>query len=230
MDTTPPERPGFWAIAWRMCVRLAVIAGLAILAHFALDWAMALSDHLPAEAASRMQALVLIAIVLLYALVLALPFVPGVEIGLALMVIRGAEIAPIVYLATVLGLTLAFLVGWSLPLRTLRQLLADLHLRRAADMLDRIAPLSPEERLERLRSRLPAPLAHWVVAARYLALAVLLNLPLNAFLGGGGGLAMLAGFSRLFRLGIAIPVMALAVLPVPALVWLFGLDILPQRM
>ena len=47
----------------------------------------------------------------LYALVLAIPFVPGVEIGLSMMMIRGADAALPVYLATIAGLTLAYLVG-----------------------------------------------------------------------------------------------------------------------
>ena len=228
MVTTSPERPGFWAIAWRMGLRLAIVAGLAVLAHVALDQAMALSDRLPHETADRARCLILLGAALLYALVLAMPFVPGVEIGLALMVIRGAEIAPVVYLATVLGLSLAYIIGQLLPLTTLQRLFADLRLRRAAVLMETIAPLTPDERVERLRARLPERLAHWVIGARYLVLAVLLNLPLNAFLGGGGGLAMLAGMSRLYRPQMAIPVIALAVLPVPALVWLFGVDILPQ--
>ncbi len=220
--------PRYRAIVARMILRLCVVAALALLAHLALDWAMALSDRLPQAAAARTRSLILLGVTVLYALVLAMPFVPGVEIGVALMVLRGAEIAPVVYLATIMGLALAFFVGRALPLGALERLLLDLRLRQAAMLIETIAPLSTAERLEQLRARLPERLGRWLIDARYLALAVLLNLPLNAFLGGGGGLAMLAGLSGLFRAGAAILVIALAVLPVPALVWLLGADILPQ--
>lgn len=50
-----------------------------------------------------------------YILLMALPFVPGVEIGLALMMILGPEIVPLVYGCTLTSLCLAFLVGRFLP-------------------------------------------------------------------------------------------------------------------
>ena len=228
VSSSQPQRDGLGAVLFRMALRLAIIAGIAVLAHLALDAAMALSDRLPHESADLARCLILIGATVLYAVVLAIPFVPGVEIGLALLVLRGAEIAPMVYLATVLGLALAYGIGGRLPLRALERLLQDLRLKRAAALVAQVAPMRTDERLSALRERLPPRLAPLILNARYLALAVLLNLPFNAFLGGGGGLMMLAGLSGLMRARFALPVMALAVLPVPALVWLLGVDILPQ--
>ncbi|MGA1369426.1 MAG: hypothetical protein ACO394_13000, partial [Blastocatellia bacterium] len=43
-------------------------------------------------------------------------------------------------------------------------------------------------------------------------LAVALNMPGNAMIGGGGGIAMLAGMSGLFALPVFVMVIAIAVL------------------
>jgi len=51
---------------------------------------------------------------------------------------------------------------------------------------------------------------------RYLALAVLLNVPGNAVIGGGGGIAMLVGMTRLFSFPAYIATVVLAVSPVCA--------------
>lgn len=232
MTSTDPitARPGYGAIAARMLLRVGFIAVIALGAHFAIEWAMALTDSLPAAEGDVARCAILLGATLLYALVLALPFVPGVEIGIALLMMRGAEMAPAVYLATVLGLSLAFVVGRALPFAALQRLFADLHLKQAASLIETIAPLTPEERIARLRARLPARLGQWVITARYLALAILLNLPLNAFLGGGGGLSVLAGISGLFQTPRTIAVIAISVLPVPLLVWFLGTDVLPGFM
>jgi uncharacterized membrane protein YdjX (TVP38/TMEM64 family) len=56
-----------------------------------------------------------------YVLMLALPFVPGVEFGLLLMVLFGPEGVIIAYVATVTGLSLAYFVAQTVPDRiTLR--------------------------------------------------------------------------------------------------------------
>ncbi|NNL35795.1 MAG: hypothetical protein HKP35_08255, partial [Silicimonas sp.] len=50
-----------------------------------------------------------------YTVLMALPFVPGVEIGLALIAIFGARVVPVIYLTTVLALVLAFAAGRLVP-------------------------------------------------------------------------------------------------------------------
>ena len=64
----------------------------------------------------------------------------------------------------------------------------------------------------------------WRIAV--LALAVLLNCPGNAVLGGGGGLAMLSGMSQKMSAGKFFLVIAIATTPVPILVLLglFNID------
>ena len=55
---------------------------------------------------------------------------------------------------------------------------------------------------------------------RYLVLAVLLNLPGNALIGGGGGLAMVAGMSRLYSFPAYFLLISVAILPGPAVILL----------
>lgn len=222
-DLTPPP----WRVALpRLALRCAVVVGAALLLLSLYDVAMTLSDRLPETDRWATQIVLTGGVLLLYATLISVPFVPGVEIGLALLVMRGAEIAPAVYLATVLGLLLAYLLGRYLPITVMQRLFLDLHMTSACRMIAEIAPLGADARLALLRQRLPQWAAPWVLRYRYLTLAMLLNLPGNAVIGGGGGLSLLAGLSRVFRpLPIALT-LCLAVAPVPLAVWLFGAEFL----
>ena len=204
----------------RTSLRLALILGLAVGANLALAWLTAWVEQQHAGDARLMVSALLLGALLLYAMLLAVPFVPGIEIGLALLLMQGAAIAPFVYLATVLGLLLAFCVGQFISARSLARAFADLGMRRVAGSILDLAPLSPPARVARLEARLPRQLARPLVRWRYPMVAVLLNLPGNGAMGGGGGLMLLAGISRLFELRWMAPTVLLAVAPVPALVWL----------
>lgn len=159
---------------------------------------------------------------LVYAALMAIPFCPGIELGLALLLLGGPEIAPAVYLATVAALLLAFAIGRSISPRPLIEFLALLRLRRASEMLQRVATLAAEDRLQLLLARGRPQMVRLLTRHRYVALAIALNTPGNVLLGDGGGIALAAGVSRLFSLrGFAVTV-ALAVAPVPAIVMLAG--------
>lgn len=225
---TLSKRADRLGLAARMALRLVAVLAIALAAHLALEWAMALADRFEGSSGLLTRCTILITAIVLYALLLAIPFIPGVEIGISLLIMRGAEIAPAIYLATVLGLGLAFLMGRLVPLAALRQFLYDLRMTRAADLLETAGQMTPDERLDALRARLPARLGRWLLRTRYLALGLLLNLPFNAFVGGGGGLSMMAGMSGLLRPRAALLTIALAVLPVPLAVWVMGTHILPQ--
>ena len=155
---------------------------------------------------------------------LALPFVPGAEIGIALLATFGAAIAPLIYVCTVAAMTLAFVIGRFLPIRALEQLLRLLRLQRAADLVARAATLTPDERVAMLlggnQSKRMLTLA---VRYRYVALAVAVNTPGNSIIGGGGGIMMLAGLSGLFSPFSTFVTIVLAVSPVPVAVVFFGL-------
>ena len=147
---------------------------------------------------------------------------PGIEVGISLLLLKGAAIAPLVYAATVLGLILAFVVGRFLPHTWLHGFLADMRLKRACQLVDRLAPMTGAERLAHLTDRAPGWAKPLIGPWRYALLAVLLNLPGNMVIGGGGGIAFTAGFTRLFRPGWTTAAIALAVLPVPFMIWVTG--------
>ena len=220
--TPPPLRASLPRVILRlMAVGLLVWAGLAL-----FDWLQGHIADLEDAARSRMMTTLVILAILAYAAVIAIPFVPAIEIAIALMVMEGAIIAPFVWIATVLGLLAAYLVGRWVSLDWLHGLFRDMHMIRACEMIHRIKTEPPAHRLEALSSRLPRWLAPVATRWRYGLLAALLNLPGNIALGGGGGIMMAAGISRLFSPGWTTLTIMLATLPVPLAVWLLGTDIL----
>jgi hypothetical protein len=157
----------------------------------------------------------------LYALLLSLPFVPGVELGWALMMLLGVEGVIGAYLATLAGLSLSYAVGNRIPLEVIARLLRWLHLFRAAAWLGRLEPLDAAQGLDLLIARAPARIVPHLLRHRYLALVVAFNLPGNILLGGGGGIGLLAGLSRLFTLPKYLLTVCLAVAPVPLLMLVY---------
>ncbi len=156
------------------------------------------------------------------ALALAVPFVPGAEIGVALLAMSGAAAAPLVWAATCAGLSLAYLVGRLVPARAIAAGLGRVGLHRARALALDLAPLPREERLARLVSGAPTRWVPLLLRHRYLALALAINLPGNSVLGGGGGLALAAGMSGLYAPMPFAATVALAVLPVPLAVLVLG--------
>ena len=153
---------------------------------------------------------------------LAMPFVPGAEIGLAMLTAFGAAIAPLVYVATVLALCLSYTIGRVLPTTALVRFLYSIRMHRAADLVARAAPLSHDERIAMLLDGAPPRIVALALRRRYVALALALNIPGNALIGGGGGIALLAGLSGLFAPVPTVLAFAIAVSPVPLAMVLLG--------
>ena len=156
---------------------------------------------------------------------LALPFVPGAEIGLAMLAAFGPAIAPLIYVCTVASMTLAFAVGRFLPIGALERVLSLLRMRRAAALVARAAPLSQEERLAMLLDGQSKRAISLALRYRYVALALAVNTPGNSVIGGGGGIMMMAGLSGIFSPLSTFLTVALAVSPVPLAVMFLGLQI-----
>lgn len=209
-------------IPWQGLLKLAALVLLIVAANFLSDW---LTEALSLEIRPSNEGFVHRMIMLaagLYTLLLAIPFVPGVEIGLALIAMLGPPIVLLVYLCTLVGLSLSFLVGRLIPLGGLIRLLDELHLSRTSEILKTVEPLSGEQRLAFLMARAPNRILPFLLRRRYLALAVVLNLPGNFLIGGGGGIALVAGASRLYALPGFLICIALAVAPLPIAILLFG--------
>lgn len=162
---------------------------------------------------------------LAYVGLLALPFVPGAEIGLAMLAAFGPGIAPLIYVATVAAMTLAYTAGRFLPIGVLERLLSLLRMRRAAALVARAAPLSQEERLAMLLGDQPKRALSLGLRYRYVALALAVNTPGNSIVGGGGGIMMMAGVSGIFSPLATFLTVAIAVSPVPLAVMFLGLRI-----
>ncbi len=135
-----------------------------------------------------------------YVAILAIPFVPGVELGLLLMLVYGQPGIIAVYLATIIGLVIPFLLGRLVP----RGLVSSCIKGPLCNMTS---------------ARLPGLQG---TRDRGILLGLAFNLPGNSIIGGGGAIALLAGINRYVSLVTYILVVALATLPVPLLTW-FGL-------
>lgn len=228
-DGPAPSRydpPSLRAGLLRTALRLAVLVAIAYGAHLLLDQVMVWSETLPPAMGRSVRLGVLGGVLLVYAVLIAVPFVPGIEIGFSLIMMRGAEVAWPVYAATVSGLILAYLAGRFLPHAWLQRAFLDLRLTRACRLLDDLHALPPEERLALMRAQVPGRIGDLALRWRYLLLAGLINLPGSAFIGGGGGICLLAGLTRLYRPRATVLTILLAVLPFPLAVWLWGPGVL----
>jgi hypothetical protein len=155
-------------------VVLAVV-GIAYLANQAGDW---IGERVKMEITPENEGVIFGATIIaitLYALLISLPFVPGVEIGIGLMVMFGTPMAIPVYLSTVIGLTMGFFIGRLVPERVLCGCFDFLGMTRV-----------------------------------------------NSVIGGGGGIAFMAGLSRLFSFPLYLLAVIIGVSPVTILFLIFG--------
>ncbi|MDH3929706.1 MAG: hypothetical protein WBF55_04435 [Syntrophobacteria bacterium] len=155
--------------------------------------------------------------IVVYVLWMALPFVPGIELGLALMVMLGTRGIVLVYLCTLLSLSLSFTIGRLIPLNGFARFLGWLHLYKAQDLVLQLEPLNSEEKLNFLLRTAPSKVIPFLLKHRYLTIAIALNLPGNALIGGGGGIGLITGMSRLYPFPKYILLVSLAITPLPIL-------------
>ena len=206
----------------RIVILLLICGGLIAASHWGSEWLISLID-LSSGSGLRSHALhIAMAGIALYSALMGIPFVPGMEISLALLAAFGHQIAMPIYFAIITALSISYLIGRLVPLRMSATLFASLGQHKAKGLVERLEPLSTEQRLETLiklapRRALPVLLRH-----RYIAVAVALNVPGNAIIGGGGGIVLLAGISGLFTFPRYLAVMSLSVLPIPLFILLMG--------
>jgi len=209
-------------IRWRGVVKILLLAALLVLLNYAARDALEALDFRIRPSNEDAVNRTIMASAALYALLLAVPFVPGAEIGIALMMMLGPPIAVLVYLCTVAGLSLSFVLGRLIPIRVLVRMARDFRLDQTARLLEAIEPLNQNQRLDLLISISSTRFLPLLLRYRYLALAVALNVPGNYLVGGGGGLALIAGVSRVYTIHGFLLTVLLAVSPVPLAVLIFG--------
>jgi hypothetical protein len=210
----------------RMAYTLLAVFVLVYLAKTGIDFLMAKIALFETDESARMMTGLLITVMVGYAILLAIPFVPGVEIGIAILLLEGAQAAPFVYFATICGLALAFCIGQYIPMARLVRWCEDFYLARLARLLHRIHETPRNDRLQAMQDRLPKWLAPIFCNYRYVTLGLAINLPGNIALGGGGGIMLAGGLSRLFQTRFMILTVMLSTLPIPLSVWLVGKDVL----
>lgn len=222
-----PLRPSAIRVPWRGLFKIGLLVLLIVAANLAVGWVTGLVNFELLPSNEEMVHRMIMTAAVVYAVLLAVPFVPGVEIGLALIAVLGPQIVFLVYVSTVAGLSLSFAIGRLISLKGLIRLFDDLRLERASRLLTTIEPMSREERLAFLHSRAPQRFVPFLLRHRYLSLAILFNLPGNFLIGGGGGIALIAGVSGLYSTPAFLATLALAVSPVPIAILLYGPEILP---
>ena len=205
------------AIATRVIFFLALIVAATWVSHLirdALDLRVMPNNEQAVHRAIMLGTLV-------YIVVLALPFMPGSEIGFAMLTAFGAAIVPLIYVATIVAMMLAYCVGRFLPMTAIVRLLNFLRLRRAADLIARAAPLSPPDRLAMLLEQRRRVIWRWPFAT-VMWLWRFHQFPRQLVIGGGGGIMLLAGMSGIFTPLPTFIAIAIAVSPVPIAVLFFG--------
>ncbi len=159
----------------------------------------------------------------IYMVLMAIPFMPGVEIAFSMILVLGPKIAFLVYICTLLALIPPFLMGRLIPARYCARAFKALGFERLALLMDQVAPLSAEQRLAFLLDTAPSRITPFLLRHRFVALAIVLNIPGNMLIGGGGGIAMLAGVTGLYPLPAYLLTIVLAVAPVPLIITLSDL-------
>ena len=205
-----------------LVLKLGLFLAVLVAANQAGNWIMGeLSLTLRPSNEVYFHRLIMTALII-YVLLMALPFVPGVEIGMTMMALFGAKIVPLVYLATVVALIVPYVAGRYVPHRFVLEVLDALRLRRARALLQRVESLGTRERVDFLLQGTSARWIPFLLRHRHIAVALALNVPGNAVIGGGGGISLAAGISRLFSLPAYALTVSVAVAPVPIAVWLAG--------
>lgn len=202
------RRHVLWAF---LIISILVISGIYLM-DIQADWADMLYEM-------REKPRVIIITGLIYALCLAVPFVPGVEIGILLMVVFGRSGILMAYLATIIGLTLAFSVGLYLRSHFVDNRTLVMWRNKAQQYQN-----DADNRLSSFRfgTWIQAHVNRNITLYPYLVTGLLFNVPGNWLIGGGGGIALVAGLSGQLRWLPFVLTVMLATSVIPLLVW-FGL-------
>lgn len=208
-----------WRPSLRLIIVLSVLCGVALglyfAGHEAIAWVKATIEHTRTPAT-------LITLSVVYALLLAIPGVPGLEVGVVIIALFQELGIFVMWGCTVVGLNIAFLLGRRLPRARLEQLLKpkDLDESKLPDFVlgetDTITLVLERNAVGRWLLRRTGRPGGW---RRYLLIGALLNMPGNFIIGGGGGIGMFAGTSHDLNWApfLLTTVIAAAIIPTLAL-------------
>lgn len=205
-----------------MIVKVLLLIGLIVLGNVVSGWFVDRLDIALTPANEPYIHRALMVSMCIYIILMAIPFVPGMEIGLAVMMIFGSKIAVLVYVSTLIAFGLSFMVGRFIPERILIRFFHDLRLNRLSRLLAEVEGMSQRERIDFMFERVPTKIIPLLLRYRYLALVAAFNMPGNLVIGGGGGIAFVAGLSRMFSPALFALTTAVAISPLPLAWLLFG--------
>lgn len=202
--------------------KLTLILAIALLLSAGGSWmASQVNLQIMPHRGPMLDAMLLLAVIV-YILLMAIPFMPAIEVGLGLMLLLGSTGAVLAYVCTLIALTISFIVGRIVPPRMVSRLFHWLRLFKACELIAELEPLSHQERLKLLHAKVPSKLTPFALRHRYLAIAIAVNVPGNALIGGGGGIGFVAGMSMIVKYRTYIAVLALAISPLPMSFFLFA--------
>lgn len=220
-SSTPPSKDSR-SRRYRIAVVVVAYSALLLLGYWGSEWLMQALGLEPESGAVIVNDGAIWLGIAAYALLLAIPFVPGVEISLGLLATFGSAVAFQVYLGTVVAFLLAYSIGRVVPAALLSGFFRWIGLTSAEALVERMRPLSRKERLDLIVELAPRRFVPTLLRYRYVGLVFALNLPGNAILGGGGGIAMLAGLSNMFSFPFFFVAACIAALPIPVAALLLG--------
>jgi hypothetical protein len=215
-----------WRLVGKVCLAVAALVGLYFLG---ADITRAVAKQMATYKTDE----TLWTAALIYTTLLAIPGVPGVEIGLLMIVMFGGKGALVVYGCTILALNISFAMGrWMPSLPWVKRWISATTATTAATPEGVVGegaapPVGGETHLKVAlqRSRIGRWVSAWMSTragfSRYVMVGLMLNMPGNFVLGGGGGIGMLCGLNRAFSWPGFVVVVAVAVSPLPLLVY-FG--------
>lgn len=186
----------------QLAIILLVLICVAIGIHLSIDFSL-MKETLE-QFRETMGWPVLLGSGLLYIILLSIPFFPGLEVGIAIICLFGTQGIAVMYLCTIIGLNLAYLVGAYLP-RSMAKNIPELEFKSKTTQLKQNKWLQPF-----LKKRTETTVS-------IVVLALLLNLPGNAILGGGGGISMWYGVKHQLPWKNFILTTIVATLPLPLL-------------
>ncbi len=206
----------------RAILKILLLVGLVVLGNYLTQWFIEqISIEIKPSNETTVDRIIMMSM-FTYTILMAIPFVPSAEIGFAALMILGPRIAIFVYLTTLIALSLSFVVGRFIPEKILINFFHDLHLHKLSNLLAEFEGLDSQQRLKMMLTRSPKRFVPYLLKYRYLALLLAVNMPGNVVIGGGGGIALMAGLSRLFSPSRYFLTIAIAVLPIPLAVLIFG--------
>lgn len=153
-----------------------------------------------------------------YIFLLSIPFFPGVELAWLLIMLFGKEAVIMIYIFTICGLSLSFAFGRRFEKSWF-----------TSGLDIQALEIQFNERFEKIKRKvnelLPSAFLTFKpknsrLKPQYFILALLINLPGNTIIGGGGGIALLCGLNRSFSWKGFIATIALAISPLPILLFL----------